>query len=308
MFAQDLIEVLCAAHLSYMVESPFPERGGIMLVGAPGVLKSTFLEELDKQYPDAISLTDLNVKSLTRFRDQISSGIYNTLIFPELAKLYERRDETAANLEGSLRAMVAEGFQAASFEDARVSRLRARAMVFGAVTPAIRDRRFESWEESGFNRRFLWCLLRLADPRILDSAIHEWQRLDFRVNRVPQIPPLKKMIPNLTTKEERERCRVMVKYQPGGSATQQAQLMVKILAVLKWWYRESGAGRDAMAVMESFGESLGREGAELELKPLSESKIKRNRAKQKKTATTAAAKLLAAAANAKKRRRNGRER
>jgi hypothetical protein len=303
MYAQDLIEVLCAAHLSYMVESPFPERGGIMLVGAPGVLKSTFLEELDNQYPDAISLTDLNVKSLTRFRDQISSGVYNTLVFPELAKLYERKDETAANLEGSLRAMVAEGFQAASFEDARVSRLRARAMVMGAVTPAIRDRRFEQWEESGFNRRFLWSLLRLADPRILDQAVAEWQRIDFKIHRVPQLPPMKKHIPNFTTRQERERCRIIVKYQPGGSAVQQTQLLVKILAVLKWWYREVEEPRDPMEVLEAFGESLGREGAELELKPLSESKIKRNRQKAAKVATSEAARLLSRVGARKKKRR-----
>lgn len=292
MYAQDLVEVLCAAHLTYLVDSPFPERGGIMLVGAPGVLKSTFLDELDKQYPDAISMTDLNVKSLTRFRDQLASGIYHTLVFPELAKLYERRDETAANLEGSLRAMVAEGFQAASFEDARVSRLRARGMVMAALTPAVRDRRFEAWEESGFNRRFLWSLIRLADASVLDEAVVMWKRIDFQVRHVPQAP-MTKQIPNMTTTEERNRCRMLVKYQPGGSPTQQTQLLVKILAVLKWWYERTGQDRSAMDVVEAFGESLGREGAELHLHPLPRWTGRRTRQKEAKAARTRAAKVLA---------------
>jgi len=36
MTAQDLIEVLCAAHLAHRVEGSFSERGGIMLVAPPG--------------------------------------------------------------------------------------------------------------------------------------------------------------------------------------------------------------------------------------------------------------------------------
>lgn len=292
MYVQDLIEVLCAAHLTYLVATPFPERGGIMLVGAPGVLKSTFLEELDKQYPNVISMSDLNVKSLIRFREQIAAGNIRTLVFPELQKLYERKDETAANLEGTLRALVAEGFQAASFEDQRVNRLRARCLVIGAMTPATQGKRFEAWDESGFNRRFLWSLIRLADPGALDRAIEEWQRLDFRVRHVPQLPPFEQGIPNLTTRDERMRCRTLVKYQPGGAPTQQAQMLVKILAVLKWWYAETQQERSAIAVVTSFAESLGREGAELHLKPLSRSTIRRKHKREQKEQRSLAAKLL----------------
>ena len=301
MYAQDLIEVLCAAHLSSYVESPWPERGGIILIGAPGVLKSTFLEEIDRQYPDAIALTDLNSKSLTKFRDQIASGVYNTLVFGEMAKLYDRKPETAANLEGSLRAMVAEGFQAASFEDARVNRLKARALVLGGMTPATRDKRFDAWEESGFNRRFLWSLIRLAEPWVLDEAVQEWRRLDFQIQHVPQIPVARRAIPNLTTREERGRCRMLVKYQPGGSLTQQTQVLIKILAVLKWWYIETENPRPAIEVVEAFGESLGRDGAELQLRPLSDSARKRTRQQERKVQRTQAAKVLARAAVRKRR-------
>lgn len=292
MYAQDLIEVLCAAHLSACVASPFKERGGIMIVGAPATLKSTFLDELDRQYSDALSMSDLNAKALTALRDQIAQGTFRTLVFPEFGKIYERNDATAANLEGALRAMTAEGFRAAAFEDQRVNRLCARALVLGAMTPATQARRFEAWEESGFNRRFLWSLIRLADPTILDAAVMEWQRIDFRIRHVPQAPGFGQHIPNNTTREERTRCRVLVKYQPGGSNTQQTQLLVKVLAVLKWWYEQTENPRNPMEVVEAFGESLGREGAVLELKPLPRTLSYRTRQREDKQQRSQAARVL----------------
>lgn len=300
MYVQELIECLCAAHLSYLVEGNFKERGGVILMAAPGALKSTFLEELDRQYSDVIAASDLNVKSLIQYREQIANRQINTLVFPELAKLYERKDETASNMEGTLRALVSEGFQAASFEDQRINRIRARCMVIGAITPATMAKRFTAWEESGFTRRFLWILFRLKDISVLDRAVIEWQRLDFRVRRLPVPPPFAASIPNLTTRDERERCKVLAKYQPGGSSVTQHQTLVKMLAVLKWWFVASDQPRDAMAVLESFAQGLGREGAILELEPPTRSKVRRAREREDKRQATHAGKMLAARATRKK--------
>jgi hypothetical protein len=264
MRTSDLIEVLCAAHLGNAVEGPFQERGGIMLVGPPGVLKTTFVSVLDQQYQDAIMLSDINVKSLIQLRDAIASGKINTLVLPELAKLYERADVTAMNVEGTLRALAAEGFTAASFEDSRVNRLTARAMIIGAMTPSVVTSHFTKWEESGFNRRFLWCLLKLEDPNALERAAVAWKRINFRMAHVP-LPPLDGMIPNKTTTRERERLLNMVKYQPGGDHAIQVQLLIRILAVLRWWYAESGSVRNAMDTVEAFAPSLGKTGVALRL-------------------------------------------
>lgn len=38
MRANDLLEVLCAAHLGALVEGPFQDRGGLMVVGPPSTL------------------------------------------------------------------------------------------------------------------------------------------------------------------------------------------------------------------------------------------------------------------------------
>jgi hypothetical protein len=289
MKASELVEIMCAAHLGNMVESPFKERGGLMLVGPPGVLKTTFVSVLDTQYQDVVMMSDINVKSLIRFRDAIASGKINTLVLPELAKIYERLDATAKNVEGTLRALTAEGFSAASFEDSRINRLTARAMVIGALTPSVLDKHFTEWEESGFNRRFLWLLIKLADPNALERAAINWQRIEFRQAYVP-MSPMGETIPNLTTHRERQRLANIVKYQPGGDHAIQLQVMVRILAVLRWWYTEAGFSRNAMETMEKFAPALGKNGIALEL-PTSKDAV--DDAREHQMEMTNAARILA---------------
>lgn len=264
--ANEFVELICAVHLSAFVEGPFTEHGGLMVVGPPGMLKSTFIEVLDKQYHDAVMLSDVNVQMLTQLRDAIANRNITTLVLPELAKLFERHANTAANVEGTLRAMAGEGFTAASFEDARINRLRARATIIGAMTPSTQAAHFKQWEESGFNRRFIWSLIRLSDPNILDQAVVEWRLVNFQVKHVPRHPVGSEMIPNRTLREERVQLRNLVKYQPGGSHSLQLQLLTKMLAVLRYWYDSVGDTRDPMQTMLNFAPALGREGVEISFK------------------------------------------
>lgn len=258
-----LVEVMCAVHLSSYVESPFDDRGGLMIVGPPSVLKSTMLGFLDHNYHDAISVSDINARSLSDLRDAIASKIVRTLVIPEYAKLHARHPYTAMNVEGVLQALVSEGFTAPSFEDSRINRLRARVTLLSAMVPKFQVDHFRHWEESGFNRRFLWSLVRLKDPEILERAVEEWKRVDFKINHVP-MTPMTERIPNATTKAERAELRRLCKYQPGGSHSIQAALLSKVLAVLKWWYPMLGRSeRQAMQAVRSFSQTLGKEGAEL---------------------------------------------
>ncbi|MGH3589548.1 MAG: hypothetical protein ACRDRF_00725 [Pseudonocardiaceae bacterium] len=232
-------------------------------MGGPAALKSTFVGVLDKQYHDVVMYSDLNVKTLTQVRDQMATGAIRTLVLPELAKLYQRNPGTASNIEGTLQALVAEGFTAASFEDARVNRLKARAVVIGALTPSTQQDHFDMWESSGFNRRFLWPLIRLADSSALTQAVVDWELIDFRITHVPRAPIGLEKIPNITTRKERSYLMSVVKYQPGGDHALQLQMMVKILAVLRWWYGEIQDKRDPLETIDSFSKALGREGAEI---------------------------------------------
>ena len=293
MKASDLITVLCAAHLSRHVQSPFTDRGGIILIGPPGVLKSTFIDVLDANYHDVLQLSDINAKSLVTLRDSIASKTITTLCLPEMGKLYERHESTAKNVEGVLRALVAEGFQAASYEDQQVNRMKAKAMVIGAMTPGIMSHHSEAWRESGFSRRFLFPLIRLDNPTILIDAIFNWKLLDFDVPRIPRPPVGGALIPMTATKEERHRLTSWCKYQSTGANSIQVTMMFKILSVLRWWNKELDVPDTSLAVVNRFAESLGRQGGatvEMEIRapmvpvakqrqPMAKSKVKKSPAK-----------------------------
>lgn len=257
-----MTEALVAAHLSTCVDAPFGDCGGIILVGPPGVLKSTLLYTLD-EYPNARIISDLNVQSLSEMRESIASKSIRTLVIPELAKLYQRDPRTASNVEGTLQALVDEGFRAPSFKSQEMVRLSARCVILSAITESTREANYNRWKDSGFNRRFLWPLIRMEHPELLDFASDQWQAIDFRVRYLPQMPPGGK-IPNTTTLAERQGLRAMLNHQPGPTHTTQTHLLVRMLAVLKWWYRmdERGAA-EAMHTMKLFGRSLGKDGAEL---------------------------------------------
>jgi hypothetical protein len=259
-----LLEVLCALHLSSYVESPFVDRSGIMIVGPPGVLKSTIVSLLDGNYNDVVKVSDINARSLNELRDQIAAQSIRTMIVPEYKKLWDRHPYTAANVEGTIQALVGEGFSSASYEPQRINRLRARVTFLSAMTPKFQTDHFNTWEESGFSRRFLWSLVRLKDPELLDKAVEDWRLVDFGIAHIPPIPT-PSSIPNLTTKEERADLRKLVKFQPGaGSHAAQTALLAKMLAVLKWWYRlMKRKDSAAMLTLRTFATSLGKEGADL---------------------------------------------
>lgn len=289
------VESLAAIHLSSYVESKFLERGGLMVVGPPEVLKSTLLELLDRHYADVLTLSDINAKSLVSLRDSVASGRVRSLVFPEWGKIYERKDDTARNVEGVIRAMVAEGFSAASFEESRIQRLQARATVFGAMTPATQGRNAEAWESSGFTRRFLWSLIGLADPTVIERAIVRWERLPLGLLTLPRMPVDGTLIPNLTRTEERQELRLLLKYQPGGGIAVQLQVMVKMLSVLRWWYQQSGDVRNPMDTVRVFARSLGRHGGLLEFDStvkMSPQRMGAERARVEKSERTAAARRL----------------
>lgn len=261
---QTMLEVLCAAHLSSYVRSDVKDCGGVMLVGDPATLRSTMLNVLERQYHNALSLSDVNARTLSELRGQIASRNIRTLVLPEFAKLYERGNPgTADNVVGTLRAMVAEGFHAPSFEDARIARTVARCVVMAALTPTMRIKHFNEWEDSGFNRRFLWPLLALENGDLLEESRVQRRLLEIECPSYPPIPN-SGIIQDETTETERRSLRVLVKHQPGGNHAIQLELLIRVLAVLRWWYPKVGRSKDEpMHRLREFCRSLGRHGAYL---------------------------------------------
>jgi hypothetical protein len=246
------------------VEGSLEHRGGLFLIGPPGALKSTLTEALS-QYTDTLLLSDINITSLLNFRDALTGGQINTLVFAEYAKIYERNPQTAVNVEGTLRALASEGFAAASFEDQRINRRRAYATIIGAMPTKIQSRHFIRWDESGFNRRFLWAVYGLKGAYILDDAASNLEQLDFGVRDVIRVPPFMRQIPNLLDESEKRRAQALVKNQPGNSHTQQIQILVRMWAVLKWWYLECGVPEETERTLTEFAKALSKEGTDLDL-------------------------------------------
>ena len=258
-----MLEVLCAAHLSSYVQSDVKDCGGIMLIGDPATLRSTMLNVMDSQYHNVLSLSDMNARSLAELRGPIANRSIRTLVLPELAKLYERGNPgTAEHVIGTLRALVAEGFRAASFEDARVNRVVARCVVMGALTPTLQMRHFKDWEDSGFNRRFLWPVIALEQGEIIEESRVLRRLLEVECPAYPPIP--NSAIPDDTTESERRALRMLVKHQPGGNHAMHLDLMSRMLAVLRWWYKKLDRPVDEpMARMREFARTLGREGGHI---------------------------------------------
>lgn len=261
---QDFLSLVSAVHLSSYVDSPYQDRGGLMIVGPPGALKTTCVNFLDKSFADVLVMSDMNVQGLTRIKDQISGNSIRTLVLPEMLKIYERHSSVSSNVEGTLRAFAGEGFTSASFENATISRLTARATIIAAMTPSLREKKASDWDDSGFGRRFLWALVSLQDPGALDRAVVSGKLLDFAIGEAPRVPP-GGVIPNYTTQQERESIAIWCKYQPIPH-TVQISVLIKVWAVLKWWARQQKRSENsAWQTLHRASAAFGKNGVELVL-------------------------------------------
>lgn len=257
-----LCEVTCAMHLASYVKSPLEDRGGLMLVGPPGALKTTALLYLDKHYTNALSYSMLNTTTLSKIRGDLISGTVRSIVLPDIQSIYAGDPRTCERLEQTLMQLAAEGSLGASVEDTRFRRFVSRATIFGAMPQAFFERRAPEWDESGFLRRFVWFFYRLKDSEVLIRAIVRWERA--RLNNklvVPQIPA-DGDIQNLVSNAEREELSKMLKYQPGPHEVQLLMLS-RTLAVLRWHYQRIGVLWDPMDTMREFSRGLQRQAAEL---------------------------------------------
>ena len=256
MKASTLIEVLSAAHLTRYVDSNvFQQRGGIFLIAPPGCLKSTIIKNSLQCYPDCLRLSDLNVKVLSDMKGSFIEGKYTTMAFGEFEKLYQRNPNTAANLEGQLKAMVEEGFSKNSFEDARTITFESRVLLIGGITPGCYTRLYTRWSEGGFSRRFLWCSYVMDNPNVIADAIDKWKSLNF--GKSTKEYPNSGIIPYSVNKTESSTIRGMLGSQPAVDSP--FVLMKKILCVLKWRHRQ----KKAFEILEDFAEALAERPAKL---------------------------------------------
>jgi hypothetical protein len=251
-----LVECCIAAHLSSRVNGPYNERGGLIFVAPPGQWKSTVIEIATEHYSDAILLSDINVQTLNAMHDELGQKI-NTLAFPAFEKIYERNPQTSSNIEGHIKALVAEGLSLASFEDQRMpGSYKARSLVIGGIPPVVHRQRFAAWRDNGFYRRFIWSFFHFKDPQVIIDAIHDWKKIDLEFD-VPVVPS-KKLEVDITEQESIKLFR-MLRYQSGEAIP--LVLLKKMFCVLKWRHKKDPS--QAMKIIEDFATSLGKSPAEL---------------------------------------------
>ena len=257
-----LIEIVSAAHLSHYINSPFPERAGLMFVGPPASLKTAMIEVMDN-YPNAIVLSDLTVKQGVGLREDISANKIITLAFADFAKLYQRGTAGALNIEGYLRALPAEGFRKANWEDSRMVCTPARALILGCMTTRFYTLHYSQWLDDGFARRFLWSHFRLADPELIINAIADGVRLEFgdKNGFNPKIPTSKGAIPWDQKVIDSHQLRLMLKHQPGPELG--LILLKKMVSSLAWKFPKD---KDKVKfIVNDFATSLSHEGTDLSL-------------------------------------------
>ncbi len=256
--AEQVIEAICACHLASYVQAPVSDRGGLMLVGPPGALKTTFLEVLES-YHNTMTMSSINTQTLMRAQQDLYSGAIRSLIIPDMHALYAGDPRTAARVESTLMQLAGEGTRGASWQDTRHQHFIARATIFSAMTPTHFERHSKEWEESGFLRRFLWCRYTLADPDVLMRALERWTRAELGLVTAPVLPA-SNVIPDSLTNADRASIRTWLKYQPRPHEIQYA-LLCRATAALKWCYHSSKIKRNALETMRAFSKTLQRDAA-----------------------------------------------
>jgi hypothetical protein len=264
MHVNSLLEVLDGAYLTKFVESPFKPRGGILMIGPPETLRTTFIENVFADYPDALVLSDINVKQLLEMREDMSAGKITALAFSELAKLYARNPAVAKNIEGHIMALVEEGMSLASFQDKRMASSKARVLVIAACTEKFYGQRFTEWMDSGFARRFLHCQYRLDNPWALADA--QEKRLLIEFGSIKRKVPGNRVIKWNLDAGEMKTIRRTLKFQFRKGISTPFHLSANIFCVLKWKYD----AHEAKRIWIDFSESLQDDSALLQLDTITE--------------------------------------
>lgn len=231
-----------------------------MIAGPPGTLKSTIIKTIDAM-DKGLSLSAINMTTFRALVNEIANKKIRTLAFEEFASVYAGDPRTASRVETTLAAMAEQGHSTMGLQDERMQRLEARCAVIAAMVPEFHEQKFRRWDDSGFHRRFLWSLIRVADPDKLTNSVIEWQRLDIPNSRVPNIPLSLIIKDSLSPTERRELLRSLKK-QPGGDVTSQLRTLCKMTSALAWWYSRSSK-KDAMKTIRTFSQTLGKHGDEL---------------------------------------------
>jgi hypothetical protein len=258
MKAISVIEVIDAAYMSHKVQSPYEQRGGMMFVGPAGVMKTSLVRAGLGEHPAKLWLSDLNINSLNEVRDYLIAGTYHTIGFPDFEKIYQRRADTASNVEGVIKQLMEEGFSKFSHESPGGLTENIRVFIVSSMTYSFYLHKISAWNKNGFARRILWCGIK-TDRDELWQAVRNDRLIELN-GIVRKEMPLNPIPMNLEPKEIHMLEELICKQKE----TTPFVLLKKIYAVLKWKYEKKEPGR-AKAIIQDFGECLKTGLAQVEL-------------------------------------------
>ncbi len=255
-----MIEGLCAVHLASYVMSPSHDRGGVMLVGPPGVLKTSMLDVLDQNYQNALSVSNAFMQTMSKLQSAFYNGSIRSLCFPDLQSVYAGDPRTAGRIEQMMMQLAGEATRTiGGDQDSRYAKFKGYCTIFACMTDTFHQSRANKWEQSGFLRRFVWSTYTLEDPDILIRALIEWTRADLGSFRIPEIPTSNYIKDSLNS-EERKEIFSWLRYQPGPHEIQ-LQVLCRSVAALRWHYEKIGSRKNAMTTMREFSETLQKDAA-----------------------------------------------
>lgn len=261
---ETLVDGICGIHIASYVESPYKDRGGLMLVGPAGVLKTTLLDVLDNNYHNALAISNSHMSTMRKLQPAFYNGQVRSLCFPDLQSIYAGDPRTANRIEQMMMQLSGEATRTiGGDEDSRYAKFKGYCTMFAAMTPSFYTAHINKWDESGFSRRFLWSTYTFQDPDILMRAIAQWTRATLGETIVP-ICPTNNLIPDSLTKEERDEISTWLRHQPQPHEIQ-FQVMCKATSALRWHYKRNRIRKDAMATMREFSETLQHDAALLKL-------------------------------------------
>lgn len=257
------IEFLWAAALTYRVKSEFDDRGGIMIVAPPASLKTAILAAVENSQFGIVGMSDITLKTLVEMRDQIASKKVHSLFFYDFQKVFERKVDTSANIIGSLRALMCEGFTTASWEKQGLLTAKARALIIAATTPGMYRDHMEEWDKSGFSRRFIFSMYSLSNPDVVTNAIMKNQPVAMCGISNVNVPYNLSIPIGGKPGDEHDLRKLLQRGQRGEEIP--LILLRKVLAVLRWKSRARKEKDFAIDVVREFGKSMKDGGAEIVL-------------------------------------------
>lgn len=259
-----LVEAICGIHLASYVRSPYKDRGGLMLTGPAGVLKTTMLDVLDNNYHNALSISNSYMGTMRKLQPAFYNGQVRSLCFPDLQSIYAGDPRTANRIEQMMMQLSGEATRTiGGDEDSRYAKFKGYCTMFAAMTPSFYTAHINKWEDCGFSRRFLWATYTFYDPDVLMRAIAQWVRAELGDVIIPSCP-VDGVIEDTLTQDNREEIMSWLRHQPQPHEIQ-FQVLCKATSALAWHYQQRKINKSAMDTMRQFAELLQHDAALLKL-------------------------------------------